>query len=318
MKKIFLALSAIVVLSACGKLNEMLDTPEKMDGMKKTMGEMNGGMKKTTNGIHDQTLAVSLEQLMDSKNWDVLTPVPLKMIPWGRKFAEEATAQEVIEYTYLVLKEITDSKRVAGTDLEMNDIPYDLENILPARTEKLAKLMALRIIAGFIQEEKLTEIISTHILGKGGEGSLRFEDTAYVVLAMRAEFLSDVLLDNSVLATPLKNVGIVEEAIEMAEKLDRIGKLSFVERVAYDVPIKMKVNTGAEVQTMEFVVSYKVKGDKIADTWKRIQVGIETDLKVDSRSVGSNEAENKKLAASEAARAKKANARVAKYLKSWE
>ncbi|MGE3757891.1 MAG: lipoprotein, partial [Pseudobdellovibrionaceae bacterium] len=194
MKKIFLALSAIVVLSACGKLNEMLDTPEKMDGMKKTMGEMNGGMKKTTNGIHDQTLAVSLEQLMDSKNWDVLTPVPLKMIPWGRKFAEEATAQEVIEYTYLVLKEITDSKRVAGTDLEMNDIPYDLENILPARTEKLAKLMALRIIAGFIQEEKLTEIISTHILGKGGEGSLRFEDTAYVVLAMRAEFLSDVLL----------------------------------------------------------------------------------------------------------------------------
>ena len=145
--KLFFAAGACCLISACGvqdAINSANGIPPKLDKTNKSMEDM---LAK----LHDQSLAIPLDDLRKEENHDVLTPVPFKMIPYGQKFAEAATASELMDLTYLWLKEVDEGlpdKDIDETTGE--EVPYTKKQIAHINHEKTALLVALQVVAGKI------------------------------------------------------------------------------------------------------------------------------------------------------------------------
>jgi hypothetical protein len=324
MKKIFLAAAILGFLSGCDDIDNLLAVPKKMDNMNKTTADMDAGMKKTNAAIHDQQLMIPLKEMENKDNWDVLTPIPFKILPYGKKFAEAATAEELIELSYKYLKQIGEASLTAGMDNDGNDIPYNKTTLeyKNAVREKQALLTIVQVLAGFAPQATVNLMIEKYLYGVGEAGSLRYEKTAYQFLYLRYIFIHDVLIESSLTSEPLSNVGMVEQAIIYTQQLDQIAREPFGDRVVLNLAPSLYVSVCTTTAPVECKPGYesldfsgKMNPKLTFGEWKKIKVAMDTDL-VNGRAVDpSRDAE---LTARERQKTIEAQRTVQEYLQYWE
>lgn len=274
---IFLLLFLSYTLSACG-LHESMEavkaTPKKMDDMHDTMEKMNKGMDETVGGINDQRKLIPIIELMKYENYDELSPVPVKLMPYGEKLAQAVSADDMVKIAYLWLKEIDEIYPPKEVDQNGDEIEYTKEQVNKINTTKLGRLAALQIVTGFLPQVTVDQIIEEQIVKFG-----RFEETAYTILMLRAQFIRDVLLEASLLSMPLNSVGKLNQAIIYTRSLEFITQLPFVEQ------IKMKIKgLLSPMENFEEIL----KKDLALVKWKKIKLSAEKDLKIEKQVITGN------------------------------
>lgn len=265
-------------------IGQVDETNERMDQLKRQVEETNRGMdrmieevrrtnegiERTNDAVHNQALAVAMTEMMKPENTRSLVP-PTGMLPAGQVFANEATATEIVSLVYVYFQDI---------DLVMPDASERGENgewkpetIKRVDHEKLAKFMASMVISGLAPAKTIDELIASQI-DDGG----RHEDTAYAVLMLRYMFLRDLQLNGALLARGLKNPGMVREAIEMAEEMERISSLPYTHLI--------QVKTRGMLDPAHNLEATLDPSDTV-DAWRAIGESIDRDLDAKYRSPGS-------------------------------
>ncbi len=215
------AVLSLLMGVACSKMNATLDMPEKMDQTNAKMDATFEQIKKTNNAVHLQALMIALDKIDDVENFDKMFPVPMTVLPFAQTFAEEATAKELVELAYVWIKHIS---QVAPLE--------DLDDAgkIKLFKEKRVYLSGLAAISGFIPDKVVEEIVKHDI-----DGLSRFEKTALQLLALRAWFIRDAMLKESILSETIPNADTLAEAIKYMDKIDYILRLDRVNDVAIRV-----------------------------------------------------------------------------------
>jgi len=234
---------ASLLLSAC-------EGPDikGLNSMPERTGEMSTKMDTTNEAIRKQKLLLAVEQLNDPNNQKNIFPVPTGLMPAGKVFAETATPEELVEYTYNELKKIEENDPAYGMEEDGSPSPLSPQEKAVSRRDKFATLYALMIIAGFAQDEKVDQIIQHDI-----NGNSRFQETGLEFLALRAFFLREILLklslkvDTSASET-LETSGKMKEALKYLLKLDKISKLNLKQTIQVKVEHKGGLMSFEEVQ----------------------------------------------------------------------
>ncbi|MFM6928314.1 MAG: hypothetical protein ACKOX6_07610 [Bdellovibrio sp.] len=292
------------------------EVPAKIDATNGNMNRMLDEMKKTTAGVHDQSLLIPMENLIKEENHDSLAPVPFKLMPFGKKFAEAATAAELMDLTYLWLKEVDESMPAKAIDEATGEeLSYTKREIAHINNEKIARLTALQVIAGFTPQQIVNEIVAKNIVGASDQGSRRFEQTAYAFLMLRVMFIRDVLLQESLLASPLDNVGKVEEAIKYAVQIDSIARYRFANQVEFKS--RGLVDVAGRQLPEDMQPAEKLDLSVAAILWRRISEKAQADLRIVQREVGSNSQEDKNIYDQELKRSQDDLRIISDYVQSW-
>lgn len=295
--KVFLSGILLFSLAACD-LQEALDgtkkVPGKMDETNANMKKMLEEMQVTNKGVHDQSLLIPLENLIKEENQDTLVPVPFKLMPFGKKFAEAATPEELIELTYLWIKEVDEA--LPNKDIDEatgEEIPFTKRQIHKINIQKIAKLTALQVIAGFTPQEVVQEVIQRYIVGQNHEGGRRFEETAYSFLMLRTMFIRDVLLKESLLATSIDNVGKLEEAMKYIKKVDAIARLRFADKIQF----KSRGLIGFDGKQLPEDMQPQEQLDRqvAMQMWNSIYEKAQSQMRMDERNVGQDQTDDRRL-----------------------
>lgn len=261
------ALGFGLFLSGCG----MIDMPSKMDKTNENMEKMIDNMNHTNQGIDDQRQLIPFENMLKPENTENLSPVPTRMMPYGKKLAEAIPAQDFVELAYLWLKEVNEVFPAHKLDASGNEIPYTQDEITQINHDKTAVVIGLQIVAGFLPQERVQEMIQTQVYGAG-----RYEDTVYTILMLRLQFTRDILLDASLLSQPLDNAGKVAQAVDYNKNIDFIAKLPFASKIG----LKTTGFIPAEDSPVE-----KLDTSIALKNWERIQRSAERDCDLTSRGV---------------------------------
>lgn len=299
MKKV-LCITAIALASAgCG----MIEMPQKMDKTNENMETMIQNMNHTNAGIDKQSKLIPFENLLKSENTENLTPVPTRLMPFGKELAVVISAEDMVELTYLWLKEIDEVYPDHKVDANGNELPYSSDEIVKINHDKLARLVGLQVISGFLPHATVEKIIRSQIHTGG-----RYEDVAYAILMMRSQFIRDVLLEASLLAAPLNNSGKVAQAIEYNRHLEYLARLPFAKKIA--------------VKTKGFIPAENSPGEEFNPeiaviNWKRIQTAAEQDWKVVAESITGDPAQDQAIYQQKQNSYKKSLTEIQAYIDSW-
>jgi len=277
MKKVLCIVTACLSLSACG-LKDMIDMPNKMDKsnqnmeeMAKKMDETNRKMEIMVGGIEAQKQLIPFEAMLKTENIKTLSPIPSRLMPYGEKLAEAIPADDMVKLAYLWLKEVDEVFPAHKLDANGDEIPYTTEEIAKINQDKLAHVVGLQIVAGFLPQAVVQEMIEKQVYLSG-----RYEDTVYAILMLRTQFIRDILLDASLLTAPLNNGGKVAQAVEYNRAIDYIAKLKFSNRIG----LKTRGFIPADISPVESFDS------RIAlKNWERIQRSAERDCDLVGRGV---------------------------------
>ena len=228
MKKIIALSTGLTLLSGCGmfKMPDMMQ--QTVDGMTETNKKIevtNTNMGKTVEGLHNQTLMLSLADMYKSENTMYLFP-PIGMMPGGEIFGKEASAEELVRFTYAKLKRIN-SSQADGTGPSA-DGTWPSKEVLDRN--KLIDLTALQVIAGLAPQEKIDAMIQEQVIPGG-----RFETTTYEFLMLRYAFIDGILLQESLFSKPMENPGMFEEGLKYLKQMEAISKLSFRDRIGLKI-----------------------------------------------------------------------------------
>ncbi len=304
MKKTFLLLPVLALaLTAC----DLLDMPKKMDGMKETTDGMSTKMSETNESIRLQKVAIALEMINKPENQENLTPVPTGLLPGGKLFAESATTKEIIDYTYLILKQIAEVMPSKGLDADMAPIALTDAELAGVRQQKLAQLYSLMIIASYAQDDKVNAIINQVILGNDVR-----QKTGLEFLAMRAYFIRDVLLKVSMKVDKdapetLDNSGAMNEALSWLVKLDQVSKL----KLSAGLPIQYKVKAAQNLFEIEEVHNDETR-KLTAQMWVSALGKAEEGVKVYNTSMAGEDT------AAEVSKQNQAIATMKSYVDTWQ
>lgn len=220
---IFVGLS-LLTLSGCGlsdTANETLSAVregnnhqsrilEETEKMEKLTEQMRATLNKTAEGVHLQILTMALDGLLSPNNTSVLVPAPLRMIPFARAFAKEATSEELVSLCHLLLEEVHSTGSDSG---------------------RLIPLTALSLLAGFASVERTIEIFVTHIERKG-----RYEETAYALGMARYNSVRDYLFDPIVTKSKILNEGALRESVEHFKSLVHLVRLPYAALFEINIP----------------------------------------------------------------------------------
>lgn len=256
-----------LLFSGCG----MIDMPSKMDKTNENMEKMIDNMNHTNDGIDQQKQLIPFENLLKPENTANLFPIPTRMMPYGKKLAEAIPAQDFVELAYLWLKEIDEVLPTHKVDANGNEIPYTQDEITEINHDKTAVLMALQVVAGFLPQKAVQEMIESQVYNSG-----RYENTVYSILMLRVQFTRDVLLDASLLSKPLDNSGKVAQAVDYNKNIDFIAKLPFAGKIG--------LKTTGFIPTEDSPVEQLDTGVALKN-WQRIQRSAERDCDVTTRGV---------------------------------
>lgn len=220
------------VLSAC----EMPDIAG-LNGMSKTTAAMSDKMSETNEAIRLQKMGIALDNLEKPQNQARISPIPSGLMAWAKIFAEAATPDELMEFTYLSLKAIEEVNPATGLDQDGVPPNYTDADKLRVRLEKTASLSGLMAITCFVQDGKVEAIIAQNY-PRG-----RYAETAMNFLALRAAFIRDTILAQSLnirADSPkvLTNSGMMTEALKYLYKLERISRASFADEIQVKVQEK--------------------------------------------------------------------------------
>lgn len=194
MKNLLVLFAAMTVLAGCG----VIDMPYKMDksndnmqtmikGMSETneqMSEMIKGMAHTNEGMDKQTNFIPFENMLKAENAVNLSPVPSRLIPFGKNLALVITAADMAELTHLWLKEVNEGAPEKKKDSNGNDIDFTPEEIVKIDHDKMALIVGLQIISGFLPQARVEELIQQQIYKSG-----TYEEDVYAILMFRKMFI---------------------------------------------------------------------------------------------------------------------------------
>lgn len=200
-------------------IGEVKTTNANMKDMLGEVKKTNDGMATTNVGIHRQTLALALAEMMKPENTRGLqipwNPIPIKMLPAAKTLAKELTAEELIELVYVLVSSVD----------KTGPTPADKADPTQYNREKMIDLTAAQAISGLADQEKIQEIIDAQITRAG-----TFQEEAYILLALRARFLQGVMLNPKLSKMAddqeMRNVtpGFIADAARYAEGIHLIAK----------------------------------------------------------------------------------------------
>ena len=217
MRPLFVVLMPLVlILAGCGA-SEALDATKSMPGKMKEMLEQ---ARHTNNKVDRQAVLIPFNEMFKAENGRVLSPVPFRLMPYAREFAENASAEELSEFVYLAMKELNE----ATPDSGITGPPEAADSF---NHRQLHLYSALAAVSGFIPEAKVGAIIAAQIHGGG-----RFSQAVKQMLMLRVRFLRDVLLEASLFSRPFEQVGAIEEAIRYVDQIEAIARLPFAKEIS--------------------------------------------------------------------------------------
>lgn len=237
MKRIILLFTSVLSVVACSDLDNARKAMTAATGIPKDMGKMNSQMAVTNDAIHKQTLLLAITEMSKPQNYEKVEPVPTALMPAAQTFAETATVQELVEFFYVWIKEIeevspTPDYTYPNGNEPQQPVPYSHETVNLIRKEKIGKLNALAAVAGFIPDEKIAAIINEKILEAD-----RFQKSGLQILGLRAYFITQILLQKSLLDKEFSTPGMAEEAVKQMQKVETILRLPFASMTS------VKINT---------------------------------------------------------------------------
>jgi hypothetical protein len=313
MKQVLCIALTSLMLVGCG----MADMPKKMDDSNKKMDEMGHKMDQTnrqmedmvqrmdhTNGgIDKQSKLIPFENMLKSENTENLSPIPTRLMPFGKELALVISADDMVELTYLWLKEIDEVFPAHKMDANGNEVPYTQDEIDKINHDKLARLVGLQIIAGFLPQNVVNDMITKQVYTGG-----RYEDTVYTILMLRVQFIRDVMLDASLMAAPLNNAGKIAQAVEYNKNIDFVAKLPFAAKIS----LKTKGFIPADISPVEkFDTGVSLKN------WKHILLSAERDFVVSEDAVTGNAEEDHKIYQQKLDSYNQSKATIQSYIDSW-
>jgi hypothetical protein len=183
------------------------------DGMNNSIKKMAGSLAATSNGIHMQSLSIMLTELLKPENTKYITLTSVNtipMIPSAKGFAETATQEELAGLAFLWISEINQAQVTDTLTKEQKD-SFDLG--------KWIKLNALQMVAGFIPDATVKDIIKVQI----EEGGI-YQTAAYQLLLLRSMFIQNFLVDQA-MATTLTNPTQYRGLIKYLDQLTEIVNL---------------------------------------------------------------------------------------------
>ncbi len=202
------------------------DQMKKIDGATDDIKEVRGSVQTTNQQIADlnaviykQTLLVAMDELLKESNYEKLTPFPTGLIAPGKAFAEVASSEKVAELTKLWLAEINETYTPAT-------LTPNPEKEFSFQKAKFSKIMALQVIAAYLPDATVEDLVQTQIC----EGGI-YKHTAFEILAMRYAFLGAGLVPRYLDGT-LPSLGVAKEAFSLIKKMQIISAYPFVKDIS--------------------------------------------------------------------------------------
>ena len=266
MKILLTAFALIALTTGC----DLVKMPEKMDKMKDLTAGMSDKMDGTNENIRLQKLLLTTAEFSKSENFDKLFPIPTGILVPAQKFAESATVDELVKFTYLQLQYVDKITPADRVDINGNKLALTAPEQWNFTLQKATMLQALKAVAGFIPDQVVQQMVDAEIKGRG-----RFQNTALQILAMRSDFISNVLLGQSALDTEeagFETIGRAKEAVRYQEQVEYILDLPFRKYIMVQTNgITPPANYKGDVGNYKFDLSDAKNVKILAGRWKDIR-----------------------------------------------
>src|SRR6185312_15227007 len=219
LKNIIILLVATMALSAC-----------ELKSAIQAVRDMPGQLATTNGAVHKQELAQDMDGMQKPENQELLSPLPTRLMPYAKDFAETANQDELLLYINSKIVEIEKVNPSNGVDANGNDIPLTPDQLSKLSTSKNGTLYSLFAISGYIPDQMISNIVQQQIVGNG-----LYQQLSLNILMMRVIFWRDLMLDSDLLAKPLTNAKMMNEAISYLSKIEYVLELPFVSQVSLNV-----------------------------------------------------------------------------------
>ena len=260
MKRTILLALVLGASVGCSKLEKSLNNAAEMGDI---LGRTDGKIGKTVDGIHKQSLLLAVNELTKQVNMEKISPAPTALMPAAKVFAQEATPEEVVEFTHAWLKEIEEVAPMKDVDANGEEKPYSEAKLNEIRSGKMGRLYGLMAIAGFLSDEKLDQIGDQYVSSFD-----RFQYTALKIHMMRALFLRDILISSSLLSDSLFNSGSMFKAVEYMKQLEHVVTKPYANKIFLKVIDKsMKP---AVMNDIDVKMDQETKNSMTVELWDRI------------------------------------------------
>lgn len=220
---------------------------DKVGGLDKSLGAMTNGIDSVKGGIHAQSLLLMLGELSKPSKYISLTSVnPVDFIAASKSLAELGTADEIAGIFYLWMTEINTGSNDNLTKTQKNDM--DLV--------KWNKLTALQVVAAFLPQKTLDELIKTNVQKSG-----QYEEITYNIICLRHLFISTFLLEQGTMSGKMTSPAQYENAILLINQLKDIQNLPFaksleVKLTGYYDTGKLGLNQTVKIDTKDLKKYY--------------------------------------------------------------
>lgn len=290
---LMIAVAATALFSACSKIDNLYEAavdkiPQKMDNL----------AESTTELKRLETVKTAIAELSDSKNYKKLSPIPVDLLPYAKKAAENMLVdEELVPFIYTKMKDI---ETIRYDDNNMGK-PYDMNNpdSVQFEMDKVGVFNAIAAVSAFLPEDKIDRLLARL------STSEEYSTTTIQILAMRTYFINNVLMNEKYKQDKLVDVGSVEAAISYNKSVERILRLP------YAADIKMNVTGFVLLTDYNQALSIQLDPDAAKKNWLNIHEGIKNYLKVGQFSADGS------TVAQQQARANAALATVEQALNTW-
>lgn len=258
MKFTNLLVIAAVAFTGCAKLERVIDGAE---GLPKQIDQTNSGIQNTNENVRLQKVGILVTEMRKKENREYLTPIPGDMMPYGKLLADTLTVEEALLFVKDYVKKINEE-----TFENRNNKKLTIEEF---EHDKLADLMMITIISGYLPDSTLNRMIAQ----ESEQGAYR--EILYNILMLRVVFNNDIMLNAGVMNQKLETVGKINKAIEYNDKVDFVAKLNFTDVIGMEV-------TGFSTAEMNAATSRKLDTSLAATNWNRILNAAQLDFKATS------------------------------------
>jgi hypothetical protein len=306
MKKISLLLilgSLMGMNTACDKIEAMMKMPEKMDDLGQSTKGMSNKMDETNGFVAKQALLTAVVEFAKKDNFDKVVPVPTGLLAPASVFAQVASDTELVEFIKVQLSYINKIAPAERVDSSGKVRALTNEEQMDILMQKFVALQAIKAVSAFIPDgtDEAFELAGNgtrvrkntlyKIVLRVSERS-EFQRVALAILAMRADFLSEVLLKQSALDTEeagFDTVGDAMKAVRYQEKIDYLLSLPFRSQIkASTTGLMGSENYNGDIKNMDISLDDQT-AKKMGMVWKDIRQKTEYAMKIPQHNWTGNE-----------------------------
>jgi hypothetical protein len=302
------------VVGACSRADRAIDatnsmpqrmdeTNRKMDETNRKIDQTNKQMQETNDVVSQQPVQITFEDMLKPEFGQDLTPVPFDLMPFAKVFGQYAKPDDVIEIVYLWMKKLNELPLTPTMDEILNGKTSTPLEVDAFNHHLLQVYMALESVCGFLPDDKVDAIVQSQIINAGAR-----QNSALQLLMLRVDFIKSVLLDASLMESPLDNIGKIEKAIAYADSIDKIARLPF----AADISA-----TAAGFKDPYPAVNLKLDTGVALKVWQSIHDQMTTSMTLSTQVLSGNTAKDQELLQDRKDRAAKAAVLVNDRIKFW-